>query len=99
MSEYQKPKFKTTNWSAYSAALRKRGSLTIWLDPTLTWYAPLSGKKGRSATYKDQAIECCLTIKALFQLPLSQTIGLLESLFSLFIIISSLSITNSYHKA
>lgn len=83
MSNYQKPNYRTTNWPAYNAALKKRGSLTIWLDPSLNWYAPLSGKRGRSATYTDQAIECCLTIKALFQLPLRQTIGLLESLFSL----------------
>lgn len=40
-------------------------------------------KQGRSATYSDQAIECCLTIKALFQFPLRQPIVLLESLFSL----------------
>lgn len=83
MSAYQKPKYKTTNWSAHNSALKKKGSLTIWLDPTLTWYASLSGKRGRSSTYTDQAIEYCLTIKALFQLPLRQTIGLLESLFSL----------------
>jgi len=83
MSNYQKPKYKTTNWPAYNKSLKKRGSLTIWLDPPLNWYAPLSGKRGRSATYTDQAIECCLTIKALFQLPLCQSIGLLEILFFL----------------
>lgn len=82
MSDYQEATYKTTNWSAYNASLRKRGSLTIWLA-TLTWYAPMSGKGGRSMTYTDQTIACCLTIKALFQLPLRQTIGLLESLFSL----------------
>lgn len=83
MSTYQKPKYKTTNWPAYNHSLKKRGSLTIWLDPTLNWYASSSDKRGRPAIYTDQAIECCLTIKALFQLPLRQTIGLLESLFSL----------------
>lgn len=25
-------RYKTTNWAAYNAALKARGSLTIWLD-------------------------------------------------------------------
>jgi len=83
MVEYKKPKYQTINWPDYNNSLKKRGSLTIWLDPSLSWYATSSDKRGRPATYTDQAIECCLTIKALFQLPLRQTIGLLESLFSL----------------
>ena len=27
-----KPRYKTTNWAAYNAALKARGSLTIWLE-------------------------------------------------------------------
>ena len=33
---------KTTNWAAYNAALKVRGSLTIWLDKDMPWYAPAS---------------------------------------------------------
>ena len=35
---------RTTNWSNYNAALRKRGSLLIWLDKDMTWLAPPDGK-------------------------------------------------------
>ena len=27
--------------------LKQRGSLTLWIDPNLTWRAPRSGKRGR----------------------------------------------------
>ena len=32
-----KPRYKTTNWAAYNAALKARGSLTIWLED-MQWY-------------------------------------------------------------
>lgn len=31
--------YRTTNWSSYTASLRKRGSLLIWLDKEMTWLA------------------------------------------------------------
>ena len=42
-----KARYKTTNWAEYNAALKARGSLTIWLDKGMQWYAPSSGKRGR----------------------------------------------------
>jgi hypothetical protein len=30
------PAYKTRNWSEYNAALKRRGSLTIWFDPAMT---------------------------------------------------------------
>jgi hypothetical protein len=36
--------YRTTNWSACNAALRKRGSLLIWLDRKMTWLAPHDGR-------------------------------------------------------
>jgi hypothetical protein len=33
-----KTRYKTTNWTA----LKARGSLTIWLDKDMQWYAPAS---------------------------------------------------------
>ena len=29
--------YKTTNWPAYNDALKRRGSLTIWFDPEMSW--------------------------------------------------------------
>lgn len=75
-----KPRYKTTNWAAYNAALKARGSLTIWLDKGMQWYAPASGKRGRHRIFSDAAIQFCLSIKCLFGLALRQSLGLVESL-------------------
>ena len=74
------PTCRTTNWRSYNAALKQRGSLQIWCDPTTVWRAEPSGKRGRPATFTDTAIQACLTLKALFGLPLRQTTGLVASL-------------------
>ncbi|MDD7973301.1 IS5/IS1182 family transposase, partial [Roseinatronobacter sp. HJB301] len=42
---------RTTNWSSYTASLRKRGSLLIWLDKDMTWLAPQDGNPGRPAVF------------------------------------------------
>jgi len=85
MSEPQGPKarYKTTNWTEYNAALKARGSLTIWLDTDMQWYAPASGKRGRQQTFSDAAIQFCLSIKCLFGLALRQSLGLIQSLLEL----------------
>ncbi|KDB04405.1 hypothetical protein U879_06935 [Defluviimonas sp. 20V17] len=62
------------------AALRQRGSLSVWFDPDTVWHAGTSGKRGRPETFSDAAIQVCLTLKVLFGLPLRQTVGLVESL-------------------
>jgi len=31
-------KYRTTNWKTYNEALKARGSLLIWLDPTMNWH-------------------------------------------------------------
>ena len=64
-------------------ALKQRGSLHIWFDPETVWLAKPSGRRGRSATFTDAAIQACLTLKALFGLPLRQTTGLVSSLLAL----------------
>ncbi|MCA0851357.1 IS5/IS1182 family transposase, partial [Salipiger thiooxidans] len=33
-------RYRTTNWSDYNAALRKRGEMLIWFDNDMTWLAP-----------------------------------------------------------
>lgn len=83
MSKPAPPTYRTTNWRSYNAALKQRGSLQIWFDPATVWLAEPSGKRGRPATFTDAAIQACLTLKALFGLPLRQTTGLVASLLEL----------------
>jgi hypothetical protein len=83
MSKPNKPKYKTTNWFSYNAALKARGNLMVWFDPQMGWHAPATGKRGRQPKYSDAAIQCCLTFKCLFGLALRQAIGLVESLLRL----------------
>ncbi len=33
-------RYRTTNWSAYNASLRKRGALSIGSDPDMAWRSP-----------------------------------------------------------
>ena len=52
--------YRTTNWRAYKAALKQRGSLLVWFDPEMEWLAAPSGRRGRPATFSDAAIQACL---------------------------------------
>ncbi|UWQ54040.1 IS5 family transposase [Leisingera caerulea] len=83
MSSWTPTKYKTTNWSAYNEALRRRGSLTVWFDPDMVWKPPPTGKRGRQLSFSDAAIQTCLTMKVLFGMPLRQTTGFVESLLRL----------------
>ena len=83
MSKPSPARYRTTNWSSYTASLKKRGSLLIWLDKEMTWLAPHDGSPGRPAVFSDAAIQFCLTIKVLFKLPLRQTIGMVASLLKM----------------
>lgn len=77
------PKYRTTNWPEYNAALRQRGSLDVWFDPEMQWLSAPCGRPGRPARFSDSAIELCLTLKVLFNLPLRQATGLVASLLKL----------------
>ena len=57
MSKPIPARYRTTNWSSYTALLRKRGSLLIWLDKDITWLAPPDGSPGRPAVFSDAAIQ------------------------------------------
>jgi hypothetical protein len=70
-----KTRCKTTNWATYNAALKDRGSLTIWLDKDMPWCAPASGQRGRQRIFSDAAIPFCLNIQCLFNLALLQKSG------------------------
>ncbi|GHE04168.1 transposase [Defluviimonas sp. 20V17] len=77
------PTYKTRNWPAHNEALERRGSLTIWFDPEMTWDAAPTGRRGRQQTYSDRAIQTYLTMKVLFGMALRQTTGFVESLLKL----------------
>lgn len=78
-----KQTYHIRNWSAYNAALIQRGSFTLWLDEAMLeqWYtAEPSGRRGASDLYSDLAIQCALTLKAVYGLPLRATQGFLNTL-------------------
>ena len=83
MSRPTPPTYKIKNWRAYNEALKRRGSLTIWFDPEMTWEAKPTGKRCRQPIYSDAAIKTCLTMKVLFCMALRQTTGFVESLLRL----------------
>ena len=77
-----KRRYRTTNCKQYSAALKARGSLTVWFDKNISWVAAASGKRGRSPKFSDAAIQFCLTIENLFGLALRQSTGLVQLLLT-----------------
>ena len=83
MSKPPPARYRTTNWSSYNAALRKRGSMLIWVDQGMDWLAPHEGRLGRPPVLSDAAIRFCFSIKVLFKLPLRQTAGMMASLLRL----------------
>ena len=83
MSRPTPPTYKTRNRPAFKEALKRRGSLTIWFDPEMSWDAAPKGRRGRQPTFSDAAIQTCLSMKVLFGMALRQTTGLVESLLRL----------------
>jgi hypothetical protein len=63
-----------TNWSAYEAGLRQRGSLTVWFseDAVAAWRAEARRTPGGQPLYSALAIETALTLRALFHLAFRQ---------------------------
>ena len=83
MSRPTPPTYRTRNWPAYNEALKRRGSLTIWFDPEMSWDAAPTGRRGRQRTYRDAAIQTCLSMKVLFGLALRQTAGFVTGMMIL----------------
>ncbi|SNR32344.1 transposase, partial [Puniceibacterium sediminis] len=83
MSKPPPARYRTTNWSSYNAALRRRGSMLILVDQDMAWLAPHEGRPGRPPVFSDAAIQFCLSVKVLFKLPLRQTAGMVASLLRL----------------
>jgi hypothetical protein len=80
-----KSTYRIRNWKQYNEALVRRGSLTLWVDQdTLrAWRYQGPNQHGAQLQYSDLAIECLLTLKAVYHLTLRATEGFARSLFGL----------------
>ena len=80
-----KTKYRVKNWSSYDRALVQRGDVTLWLSPEAIALSEPAGVgiRGGQLRYSDLAIEVALTLRLLFNLPLRQTEGFLNSLFAM----------------
>src|SRR6188768_3459550 len=80
-----KTRYKVTNWKAYEAGLRQRGSLTSWItgEAIAAWRAAPRTTPGGQARYSDLAVETALILRTVFHQPLRQTEGLVGSLLEL----------------
>src|SRR4051812_3290763 len=80
-----KARYKVANWAEYDAALRRRGSLTVWVTPEAiaAWVPTGTGQQGRPRCYSDVAIETGLVLRLAFGRPWRQTEGLLGSIMDL----------------
>ena len=76
---------KVTNWPAYDASLRQRGSLTVWFSDEAieAWAAEPRTTRGGQPWYSALAILTALTLRAVFRLAYRQAEGLIGSIVGL----------------
>jgi len=79
-----KPTYRIRNWNKYNDALVRRGSLTLWVDQAAldAWRYRGPTQQGAQFRFSDAAIECLLTLRAVYHLTLRATEGFARSLFS-----------------
>ena len=80
-----RPKRRVLNWAEYDAALRQRGSLTVWVSDAAIdgWRATPRSTPGGQPAYSNLAITTALMLRAVFRLALRQTKGLIGSVLRL----------------
>jgi hypothetical protein len=80
-----KPTYRIRNWNDYNDALVRRGSLTLWVDQAAlqAWRYQGPARRGAQFRFSDLAIECLLTLRAVYHLTLRATEGFARSLFEL----------------
>ena len=85
--EIAKQKHKVRNWSEYNAALKRRGSLDIWIteEAIENWYNKDQQQygSGKQEEYTDLAIITCHEMRKVFHQPLRQATGFIDSIFRL----------------
>jgi IS5 family transposase len=83
--ETKKAVYRIRNWREYNQALVRRGSLTVWVDQASldAWNYQGPAQWGGQYVYSDAAIQCLLTLRAVFHLPLRATQGMAASVFDL----------------
>jgi hypothetical protein len=74
-------RYRVANRPEYDRALQRRGSWTVRVTPEAlaAWHPPRTGRRGRSRTYSDLAIETGHLPRLAFGRPWRQTEGLLRS--------------------
>jgi len=85
--KFEKARYKIQNWPEYNEALRQRGNITYWFSeeamekwqPSKDDYSGCGGPQ----IYSDVAIETSIVIRQVYNLPLRQTQGFLNSLAGL----------------
>jgi Transposase DDE domain len=80
-----KQRHRVTDWAAYEAGLRQRGSLTVWFtdEAVAAWRAAPRTTRGGQPWYSPLAILTALTLRAVFRLALRRTEGLIGSILRL----------------
>ena len=74
--------FKVQNWPEYEAGLRRRGSLTLWIEDAALDHWQTVGPGGE-ARYSGAAIQTTLMVRMAFKLAFRQTEGLMASVITL----------------
>ena len=75
---------RVTNWPAYDASLRQRGSLTVWFtDEAVAAWAEPRTTRGGQPWCSPLAILTALTLRAVFRLTYRQAEGLLGPIVGL----------------
>ena len=84
VSEKPKAKYRIRNWASYNESLKKRGSITLWIDENVlrAWKAKPETVRSRGGQklYSDGMIECLLMVKNVYHLAYRQTEGFARSL-------------------
>jgi hypothetical protein len=82
-SDTKKPVYRVRNWKQYNDALVRRGSLTLWVEQATlqAWRHQGPAQRGAQFEYSDLAIQCLLTLRAVYRMTLRATEGFARSLF------------------
>jgi hypothetical protein len=80
-----KQRHRVQNSAEYDAALRQRGSLTVWFTGAAiaAWRVQPRATRGGQPRYSAVAIATALTLRSVFRLALRQTEGLIGSIIAL----------------